>query len=121
MSNPGLYASIYQQIREYAELVDTVLIGLKSDTSTVNDTARQQLGGLLLTLAGDTWESLPIRLIALMLRDKDNTNQQRWEKLGQALLSEQLEPFVIKDLESLAILLEQEQVGTIAKMRGSLR
>lgn len=121
MSNPGLYASIYQQIREYAELVDTVLIGLKAGTSTVNDSPRQQLGRLLLTLSGDTWDSLPIRLIALMLRDKDKINKQKWATLGNTLLSEHPASSVIKDLEDLAMVLEQEQVGTITKMRGSLR
>lgn len=121
MNNPGLYASIYQQIREYAELVDTVLISIKSGTSDVRDPERQKLSNLLIILAGNTWDSLPTRLVALLLRDKDNTNQQKWEKLGKSLLSDRLDPSITKDLEDLAVALEQEQVGTITKMRGSLR
>ncbi len=121
MNNPGLYASIYQLIREHAELVDTVLISLKSDTSQVDDPARQKLGDLLISLAGETWDSLPIRMIAIMLRDKDRTRQQKWARLGKALLSEQLDTSAIKDLEELAIALEHEQAGAITKMRGSLR
>lgn len=121
MNNPGLYASIYQQIREYAELVDTVLISIKSGISAVSDPERQKLGNLLITLSGNTWDSLPTRMIALLLRDKDNVNQQKWAKLGRVLLSEQLDPSITKDLEDLAVALEQEQVGTITKMRGNLR
>lgn len=121
MSNPGLYASMYEQIREYAELVDTVLIGLKSGTSQPHDPSRQKLGNLLITLAGETWDSLPTRMIALMLRDTRKTNQQKWEQLGQALLAEELDPTFTKDLEDLAIALEHEQAGTITKMRGSIR
>ncbi len=121
MSNPGLYASIYEQIREYAELVDTVLIGLKSGTSQPHDPVRQTLGNLLITLAGETWESLPTRMIALMLRDTHKTSQQKWQQLGQALLAEQFDPNFTKDLEDLAVALEQEQAGTITKMRGSIR
>lgn len=119
MSNPGFYASIYEQIREYAELVDNVLIGLKSGTSSQNDPQRQKLGNLLIILAGDTWDSLPTRMIALMLRDRHNTSQ--WAQLGKTLLTEQSDPSVIKDLETLAVALEQEQAETINRMRGSLR
>ena len=121
MNNPGLYASVYQLIREYAELVDTVLISLKSDTSQVNDPARQKLGSLLISLAGDTWDSLPVRMIALILRDQDRTRQQKWATLGKALLSEQFDASAINDLEELAVALEHEQAGAITKMRGSLR
>ncbi len=121
MSNPGLYASIYEQIREYAELVDTVLIGLKSGMSKPHDPARQTLGNLLISLAGETWESLPTRMIALMLRDTHKTSQQKWQQLGQALLAEHFDPNFTKDLEDLAVALEQEQAGTITKMRGSIR
>lgn len=121
MSNPGFYASIYEQIREYAELVDNVLIGLKSGTSSSNDPKRQELGNLLITLAGDSWDSLPTRMIALKLRDRYNTSQKKWAQLGRMLLTEQSDPSVIKDLETLAVALEQEQSGTIKRMRGILR
>lgn len=121
MSNPGFYASIYEQIREYAELVDTVLISLKSGTSSPNDPKRQELGNLLITLSGETWDSLPTRMIALMLRDRHNTSQKKWAHLGKTLLTEQSDSSVIKDLEALAVALEQEQAGTINRMRGSLR
>lgn len=121
MSNPGFYASIYEQIREYAELVDQVLISLKSGTSSSNDPDRQKLGNLLVTLAGGTWDNLSTRMISLMLRDHHSTSQKKWEQLGKTLLTEQADPSVIKDLETLAVALEQEQAGTINRMRGSLR
>lgn len=121
MSNPGFYASIYEQIREYAELVDNVLIDLKSGASLPNDPKRQELGNLLITLAGDTWENLPTRMIALMLRDHHNTKQKKWVQLGKDLLTGQSNSVVIKDLEALAVALEQEHEGTINRMRGSLR
>jgi hypothetical protein len=121
MSNPGLYASIYQQIREFAELVDMVLISLKSGTSQANDVSRQKLIALLTSLSATTWDSLPTRMISILLRDKDKATQQQWARLAQALSADIPDPTVITDLENLAISLEQEQTGTMTKMRGSLR
>ncbi|MEN4012455.1 MAG: hypothetical protein ROW48_10505 [Bellilinea sp.] len=121
MNNPGLYASIYQLIGEYAELVDTVLINLKSDTCPINDPSRQKLGNLLIALSGNTWDSLPIRMIALLLREKQVTNHNKWAKLGESLLAGQVDIIGIKDLEDIAKALENEQISAMTKMRGSLR
>ena len=121
MNNPGLYASIYQLIQEYAELVDITLIQLKSRTSQVNDPARQKLGNFLISLSGETWDSLSTRMLALILQDKDDTRQKKWSKLGRSLLSDQNDSSAIQDLEELAIILEHEQAGAITKMRGGSR
>lgn len=121
MNNPGLYASIYQLIQEYAELVDNELIRLKSGTSQVTDPGRQKLGNFLISLSGETWDSLSTRMLALILQDKDDTRQKKWAKLGRSLLTNQLDSSSIQDLEEIAITLEHEQAGAVTKMRGGLR
>lgn len=121
MSNPGLYAGIYQLIQEYAELVDMTLIRLKSGTSQVNDPVRQNLGNFLISLSNETWDSLSTRMLALILQDKDNARRDKWSKLGRSLLSDQIGVSTIQDLEELAIILEHEQAGAIIKMRGGSR
>lgn len=121
MSNPGLYASIYQLIQEYAELVDTELIRIKSGTSQVTDPGRQKLGNFLISLSGETWDSLSTRMLALILQDRDDTRQKKWAKLGKSLLADQLDSSAIQDLEEIAITLEHEQAGAITKMRGGSR
>lgn len=121
MSNPGLYASIYQLIQEYAELVDHTLIRLKSGSSQVNDPKRQKLGNFLINLADEKWDSLSTRMLALILQDRGDDRQKKWSKLGRTLLSDQVDASSIQDLEELAVTLEHEQAGAITKMRGGSR
>ena len=56
MSHTGLYAGLYEQIREHAELVDCVLIEIKSSTALNQGTVsepRVRLGTLLKNLGAE--------------------------------------------------------------------
>ena len=42
MSHTGLYSGLYARVRQYAELLDEVIIRLKSGESTPTDPGRQR-------------------------------------------------------------------------------
>jgi len=117
MTNPGLYSGIYQQIREYAELVDNVLVNLKSNQNSDAST-RHRLAELLSDLAVERTNALSTRMIALLIIGDDATSRIRWSRLATALKAEKVDASAIRELESLAQLLEQVQADAMAKMRG---
>jgi hypothetical protein len=118
MTNPGLYSGIYQQIREFAELVDDVLIALKAEDEKSDTPSRQKLAKLLSDLASEHTDTLPTRMIALLVIGDDDSSRVRWSRLATALKSEKVDRSAIDELENLAQLLEQVQADAIAKMRG---
>ena len=117
MSNPGFYSDIYQQIRTYAELVDTVLIGLKDDVRA-RDPNRDKLAQVLDAFAEAEQEDLSIRIIVIMLGGNSETNSERWSRLSTALRAVKPDRTLIDDLERFAHTLEQQQADALAKMRG---
>lgn len=116
MSNPGLYSSVYQQIREYAALVDMVLISLKENPESA-DTHREQLSRLLADLANPEQTDLSLRIVAIMF-GSETGSRKTWQRLSQALRNTQFERTVIHDLEQFAQVLEEKQADALAKMRG---
>jgi hypothetical protein len=117
MSNPGLYSDIYQQIREYAALVDKVLIGLKENAHS-NDPNREKLAQLFDSFAEREQEDLSIKIITIMLGGNDETSRARWNQMSMALRVSQPGQSLIDDLEHFAQKLEQQQADALAKMRG---
>ena len=117
MSNPGLYSSIYQMIREYAELVDAVLIGLKTNLSA-GDPQREQLAQRLSDLVGSDKTDLAVKMVALLLAEESEHNATKWTEMSQRLRASIATRSLIDDLEQFARDLEQLQVDALAKMRG---
>src|SRR5258708_39151520 len=102
MSDTGLYSGIYQLMREHAELIDEVLIGLKDGSGSTEDSSRQKLAKTLTNMANPKSDNLSIRLLAQMLRDKDGGYPTKWTEISAALLSKHPTPSLIEDLEILA-------------------
>jgi hypothetical protein len=50
-----------------------------------------------------------------------DVDEREWVLAGSALLSPEVDSAVIELLEKLALSLEQEQVGAMARLRGSSR
>jgi len=117
MSDASLFSGLYQQIHEYAELLDDVLVNLKENTSSLEDKSRQELASFLLDLTNEQCEDLPVRLIALALRN-NKVNLAEIADIGQALQSTEIDESDIELLEQLAQSLEQEQAGAMERMRG---
>ena len=87
MSEIGLFSSIYDQIRNYAVILDDVLIHLKEGTSSSEDPRRQELGRLLINLAGPTYDDPSNRLSVLMLNGFVRLSSAELTKTGDMLLS----------------------------------
>ena len=120
MNQQGVSSGLYDEIRDYAELIDEVLVGLKARTSSPQDESRVRLAEFLEQLAGQAGD-LSTRLIRLLLRGESQLEAPRLAKIGKVLLANPDDDSVIAPLERLATLLEQERMNAAARMRGSMR
>jgi len=112
-----MYSGVYEEIRGYAELLDRVLIELKSDTGSPHDEDRRRLGQFLTALNAPQKGDLTMRLIHILLRDKDEIDQSELAKIGERLETDAVDHSMIEPLERLAQSLEQEQATAMARMR----
>ena len=118
MSNTGLYSGLYSRLRDHAELLDRVLIDLKTGNSSPSDKERQKLAQLLTGLRKSPSDDFSTQLLAILLRNVEKSNLAEWEKIGRILLSTEVNADVIAKLEKLANTLEYERAGIFARMRG---
>jgi len=118
MSHTGLFSGLYSRVREYAELLDDVIIQLKSGRSTPSDPARQRLAKLLLALGKSSPADLSTQLLAALVKEQDGDRPGRWSEVGEALLGHEVTPRIIECLEALALTIEHERAGMLSKMRG---
>lgn len=118
MSYNGLHSGLYARIRDYAELLDEVLIGLKAHTSSPNDEKRQKLAHLFLGTSLSTPSNLSAQFFQIFLQSEQDIDPNQLSEIGQALCSTDVRPNVIDRLEALALTLENERAGMLAKMRG---
>jgi hypothetical protein len=117
MSSTGLFSNLYSRVREYAELLDDVIIQVKSGEGGPADQRRQKLAKLLLALNQSPAADLPTQLLSILVREKSDGNTD-WNEVGRALLNPELPQFVVLRLEQLAQAVEHERAGILAKMRG---
>jgi hypothetical protein len=117
MSHIAMYSGVYEEIREYAELLDKVLIDIKGGTSSPRDEDRRKLGQFLRSLVTPRKGDLTMRLINILLRDNDEIDPPELAKIGGRLEGENVDSSVIEPLERLAQSLEQEQAVAMARMR----
>ena len=117
MSDAGLFSSVYQQIREYADILDRVLIELKDGSSQHTDENRQWLGRLFVDLANENYDDTSTRLVVLMLQGRVGIVESELRKVGEGLLSSTDVASLITPLEQFAQCLEQEQIRALARIR----
>jgi hypothetical protein len=117
MSSTGLFSGLYYRVREYAELLDDVIIQVKSGEGGPRDQRRQKLARLLLALDQLPAADLTTQLLSVLVREQGDGNAQ-WGDVGRALLDPQASESVLPRLEELARAVEHERAGMLAKMRG---
>lgn len=120
MSETGVFSGIYDQVREYAVILDDVLIQLKEGTSSPDDPHRQELGRLLIKLAGPKYDDPSNRLAVLMLRGSLKLSPAELMRTGEILLGKAAGDQYIDILERFAQTLEQEQAKAMARIEGQL-
>lgn len=120
MSTVGLYSTLYTKLSECAELLDETLIELKQQkpNASENISDQQKKLGILLVSFTKKSNELDVQLLITLLQNLPKKRLMEWEKLGQALLSNQITLNEISKLEKLAKSLEYERASTFAKMRG---
>ncbi|MGE0885485.1 MAG: hypothetical protein AB7P14_18205 [Blastocatellales bacterium] len=117
MSHIAMYSGVYDEIREYAELLDKVLIELKGGNSSPRDEDRTKLGQFLMSLVVPQKGDLTMRLINILLRDNSEVDPLELARIGEKLGREEVDNSVIEPLERLAQSLEHEQAVAMARMR----
>ena len=118
MSDVGLYVGLYGQIQECAELLDEVLVTLKAGESRPEDADRKRLAELLSNIVSRPQGDHTTRVLAAALRGSSTDNLNRWQRVASSLRSSGSEVGLVKPLEELAQVVEQERADTLALMRG---
>jgi len=122
MSDIGLYSSLYEQLRTYADRFDRGLIMLRSHSGEAAQRARRELAALLGEIADSESTSPAARFVAIVV------NQELASASGQGLavcvsLARALDircptPSELGQLERIAAVVDQECSSTLARMRG---
>ncbi|MEQ1763511.1 MAG: hypothetical protein ABL984_10245 [Pyrinomonadaceae bacterium] len=116
MSEIGGQLGFYEELQEQAELVDGVLLELKS--SEISRVKTGTLGTMLVSLGTESWQSSPGRLILILLGDFSRQRRRRWVEIGERLLSGHVSNGEVQTLEKLATALEAEQVSVMSRITG---
>lgn len=117
MSEVGLQAGLYEELHEYAELIDGALVELKGSADAGPKHCAEELGAMLVKLKTDEWQVSPARLIVVLLSDFNRLRRLEWAKVGEGLLSGHPSSDVITRLERLAAVLELEQVNVMSRLK----
>lgn len=121
MSDFGLNVSLYDVIRKYSDLIDEVLLDLKSRTDSSDDNARKELAEFLAKLADKETMEFDIKLISTILnRDlKWSINTDlAFKDLSARLRNQQANSDDIAQLENIAMVLDNECIQTLSRVRG---
>jgi hypothetical protein len=114
MSNAGLHSNLYRYARDLSELVDTVLVELKTSRNYATP-KQKELGNILISVADAQWNNYTDRLLSLTLEDIGDVKLSDWLSVGQSLLTQSADTQKVRLLERLARTLEQEQVEAAAR------
>ena len=118
MSDTGLYSGLYSRVRNMAELVDEVILDLKSPNHRADSNAcRVRLAALLAKLADPDSGDLTSNILNVILRDAPRCNLNA-SALGEQLLQPGDSQDIVTKLEVLASILEAERSTMHSKMRG---
>jgi hypothetical protein len=119
MSDPGLYTHQYTQLRDCAELIDKVIIGLETPGAAAGTKERGKLVGLLRALQMAPSSNLDTLMLANLLRGERGTRGANWKEIADAIDRGDASQSVIGRLEELARVLESERADLHARMLGS--
>jgi hypothetical protein len=122
MSDMGLYASIYEQLRVYADRFDCALVKLNSQNKTTADKARKDLAETLREICSAHADKPGPHLVAIVVRQELSGKLANFEDICKSL-ADALDSNVPKDedieqLENIASAIDKECLNAGARMRG---
>jgi len=122
MSDMGLYASIYEQLRVYADRFDCALVKLNSQDGTTADRARKDLAETLREICSAHADKPGAHLVAMVVRQELAGKHADFENvcksLANALESDVPRDEVIQQLENIASAIDKECLNAGVRMRG---
>jgi hypothetical protein len=119
MSETTLYSGLYQQISEYAELIDEALVSFVSKREDLN--LYRRLGDVLAQLADPHHGRLANRMVSQLILDNDLIGQGELETASEMLRTGNVDDQTRDVIERLARSLERERTNAMARMRGEQR
>jgi len=117
MSEIGIYAGGYQRVRDYAEFLDRLLLDLKSGVGANEETIEPVIN-LLEALQKDNIAPPSVRLLGLRWMQRSGMLPARVAGIVSELGKRAFTPQTIADLESLAVVLDQERADMRQRLRG---
>ena len=122
MSDMGLNASIYEQLRVYADRIDCDLIKLQSSDKKAADAARKDLVELLREIGTTRTDKPAPRLVALVLREelpgKFGNFERIFQNLAEVVEKNRAEKDDFKRLDDIASAIDKECLNASARMQG---
>ena len=118
MSAIGLYSGIYAQLREFGELLDEVLMGLKGGSSLGNRINVDALASRFEEIGAQDAVNLQTQMLRVVLQKRMGKSPGYWVNLGHRLRNEKADDELVAVLERMATVLEHERAGAFAEMRG---
>src|SRR5262245_1322789 len=117
MSEKAISTGGYQNIRDYAESVDRVLLDLKSGTQPNNDTL-EPVVQFLDSLQEEGSASQHVQFLGVLWRRHSQVGNARLAKMIAELREHRAGADTIHELETLANALDQERAEILQRIRG---
>ncbi len=122
MSDTGLYGSVYEHLRTYADRLDRSLIGLRSPDGSVAKNAQMEIVCLLREITDNKSTNPATRLVTVILKQDlpsvAGKGLPLCESLAQALERRRPDSNELNQLEQIAITLDKECSSTLARIQG---
>jgi hypothetical protein len=120
MSNIGLYGTMYDQLRSYADKLDRAMVALRDDRTA--EEARQEIAALLSEITERSVNNPAARFVYISLRKdlpkKAGQALAHYETLARVLVQRPPNVQELDQLEQLAQTLDQECSTTLARIKG---
>ena len=122
MSDTGLYGSVYEHLRIYADRLDHSLIGLRNPDRKVTELARSEIVRLLREITDKKSTNPATRLVSVILKQDlpsvTGKSLPLCESLAQVLERRLPDLNELNQLEQIAITLDKECSSTLARIQG---
>lgn len=120
MSELSLLTGVYASVEAYGALIDRVIERLRKAGSDPTDSDQKKLAQLFIDASDQGLESQSLEALILDSLLRTNTGEPLADlrRLGERLLSGEIDEGYQKQLETLAQGLEQERVEVACRLRG---
>ncbi len=122
MSDTGLYGTVYEQLRTYAEKLDRSLVDLRNPRADVVKNARSEIAKLLREITNKNSLSPATRFVAIILKQElpamSGQGLSLCNSLADAIEHRAPSQLELTQLEQIAIALDKECSITLARVKG---